>query len=489
MEASRAKRLALLFLIVAVGAALRLFRIDAQSAWYDELLSVSQSARSLTDLLRSLTTADIHPPLHHLILGAWYKVAGFGAMEARLVSVIFGTFSIPLLYLLARRFTDSATSLCAAFLLAVSQIAVYFSQEARPYILVQFLSLAAALAFLDFIRNPNLRDSTLFALAGAGLLYTHYYSVWVLLALGLYWLVVRRRAAVAGFGRMCMVAVVIGVIYSPWLLLLNQSGGLNPQRGVLRSIHPSQMARASSPLAALNRFNSAKFGSIEDRTSAPAALVGFALFTAPAAAALWQAMRTGSGGAILGWLLAGVPVLAAVVVGFFGVVFNYRHYSFASAGYYLAVAIGWRLCFPNRAMRLLWLAAVLVVSGLALKGIYTAPTKPDYREGFLPLANHYQPGDCVTGQPRIWQKLVHYAWEVYYGERGTLRLVPLDQLPSVPAECGRLWLVWDRTWWMNRTSNGEQRVKDTIARMAGEYWVAQRHDHPAIQLHLLERKP
>jgi len=32
-------------------------------------------------------------------------------------------------------------------------------------------------------------------------------------------------------------------------------------------------------------------------------------------------------------------------------------------------------------------------------------------------------------------------------------------------------------------------VKDTIARMAGEYWVAQRHDHPAIQLHLLERKP
>src|SRR5579863_3805287 len=173
MLAARRDRLILL-LIVLMGAAIRLFRLDAQSVWYDETFSIAHSVRPLPQLFQILILDVFQAPLHYLVLHGWFQIAGFGAMQARLVSVIFGTLSIPLLFLLARRFTDSAGSLCAAFLLAISQIAVYFSQEARPYSQAQFLSLLTALAFLSFLEKPTLLRSTFFAAAGTALLYTHY---------------------------------------------------------------------------------------------------------------------------------------------------------------------------------------------------------------------------------------------------------------------------------------------------------------------------
>ncbi len=105
-----------------------------------------------------------------------------------MISAICGTLSIPLLFLLARRFTDSGTSLCAALLLAISQIAVYFSQEARPYVQTQFLSLLTALAWFSFLRKPTFWRSVAIAAASCALLYTHYYGSGTLLALGVYWL-------------------------------------------------------------------------------------------------------------------------------------------------------------------------------------------------------------------------------------------------------------------------------------------------------------
>jgi 4-amino-4-deoxy-L-arabinose transferase-like glycosyltransferase len=477
-----------LLLIFLIGAAVRLFRLDAQSVWYDEAFSVAHAVRPLAELIKILVFDVVHPPLHYLVLHEWFQIAGFGTMQARLVSAILGTLSIPLLFLLARRFTDSATSLVAAFLLAISQVGVYFSQEARPYAQAQFLSLLAALAFFWFLEKPSFRRSMCFTAAGTALLYTHYYGAGTLLALGVYWLIFRRYYSPLVLRWLATIVVLLAVTYVPWILALESGGRLNQQRLIKTGAPSSERPNLFSPIRALNRFNNAKFESIEAPTSLPEALLGLTMFTLPAAGALWYTWRRGPQGAVLGYLLAAIPVGMAIVFGAFGVIFNYRHFSFAVPGYYLAVAIGWRVCFRHIATRSTWLAIVVVLSGFALRANHVV-TKPDYRGGFLPLAESYHPGDCVTACPRTWNSKVHLAWEVYYRDRGTLRLVPFDSLATASMTCERLWVVWDRTWWMNRDQEAAKKSLEAIAMLGKHYTVVKRYDHPAVRLQLLERQP
>ena len=484
-----------LLLIVLMGAALRFFRLDAQSVWYDEAFSVANSVRPLTQLLGVLVFDVVHPPLHYLVLHGWFQIAGFGAAQARLISAIFGTLSIPLLFFLARRFTDSVTGLVAALLLAMSQMGVYFSQEARPYAQAQFFSLLATLAFLAFLEDPNFRRSLSLAVASTALLYTHYYGAGTLLALGVYWLIFRRDYSLHVFRRLIMIVVVLAAAYVPWIVAL-QSGGRLYQKGVINRGRPSfEKPRLSSPIAALIRFNNGKFQSIEGPTSPAQAMLGLGMFTLPALSALWYTWRRGARGAALGWLLAGVPLATAVVLGACGVMFAHRHYSFAVPGYYLAVAMGWRVCLQNMAIRWAWLAIIIGLSGLALRANGVV-NKPDYREGFLPLAKMYRSGDCVTTQPRVWHTRVHLAWEIYYRDRGALRLVPFDSISTANLSCERLWVVWDRAPWMNLAPTGvmltnreaAQKSQEAIAILGQHYTVVERYNHPAIELQLLKRR-
>jgi 4-amino-4-deoxy-L-arabinose transferase-like glycosyltransferase len=477
-----------LLLIVLLGAAVRLFHLDAQSVWYDEAFSVAHSVRPLPELFKILALDAVHPPLHYLVLHGWFLIAGFGAVQARLVSVICGTLSIPLLFLLARRFTDSATSLVAAFLLAISQIGVYFSQEARPYAQTQFLSLLAALAFLSFLQKPNFWRSMSFFAAGTALLYTHYYGAGTLLALGLYWLIFRRDYSPLVFPRLAAVVVLLAIAYVPWVVKLESGGSPNPLKLVQASPSSSQRPSLLSPISALNHFNNGKFDSISEEPSVLQVLLGLAVFTLPAVGALWYTWRGGAQGVILGYLLAALPVGMAILLGAYGVLFRYRHYSFAVPGYYLAVAIGWRVCLRNRAARWTWLAIVVVLSGLALRANQVV-TKPDYRAGFLPMAERYRPGDCVTTRPSFWNNRKHLAWEVYYRSRGTWRLVPFDSLPTASMGCERLWVVWDRTDWMNVDKEATEKSRQTIAMLSDSFALVERYDHPAIELQLLQREP
>jgi 4-amino-4-deoxy-L-arabinose transferase-like glycosyltransferase len=483
----RSERLVLLA-IVLLGAAIRLYGLDAQSLWYDETFSVAHSARALPELFEVLTHDVVHPPLHYLVLHGWFKTISYSAFQARLVSAIFGTLSVALLFALARRFTSTPVSLVAAFLLAVSQIGVYFSQEARPYALAQLTSLLAALAFLAFLREPDLRRSLAFFAAGAALLYTHYYGAGTLLALGVYWLIYRREYSPLVPARLAAVVALLAIAYAPWVIAVESRGRLSQERLISTSRDPSTRPNLMSPLGALNRFNSGKFSSIEGTTTLPQAVFCLVVFSVPAAGALWYTRRGRAHGAVLGILLASVPVCMAILCGALGFIFNYRHYSFAVPGYYLAVAIGWQLCLRHKAARFAWIAVVVGTAAMALRANHVV-TKPDYRAGFLPLAQNYRPGDCVAGQPRIWNDRVHLGWEVYYSRVGVLRLVPFDELQAAHVNCERLWIVRDKTWWMNRDQRAGQVQADAVEKLKSRYAILGSHDHPAISLQLMALRP
>ena len=127
---------AIAVLIVAlIGLALRVYRLDAQSFWYDEGNSVRIAERSIQLIIEG-AAGDIHPPLYYLVLHYWRAVVGDSEVALRLLSVACGTGLIVFTYLVGTALFRPRTGLIAAVFVAFSPFAVYYSQEARMYVML-----------------------------------------------------------------------------------------------------------------------------------------------------------------------------------------------------------------------------------------------------------------------------------------------------------------------------------------------------------------
>jgi 4-amino-4-deoxy-L-arabinose transferase-like glycosyltransferase len=170
-------------LVTALG--LRLIRLSFQPLWWDEGWSVFFATSDVGSLLR-LTAVDIHPPFYYLVLRAWVALFGPSPVALRLLSVLIGALSVPLLYATGRRLWGGNVGLMAALLLALSPWHVYYSQEVRMYGLVTLLCLAALFFAVDAESQRWSRRAWLgYVVAATAALHTQYYAGFFLLALNL----------------------------------------------------------------------------------------------------------------------------------------------------------------------------------------------------------------------------------------------------------------------------------------------------------------
>ena len=92
-----------------------------------------------------------HPPLFALIMGGWVwllgvrDMTGFTAAQVRFLPVMFSTLTIPLTYLLGRRFLGPPAAIAGAALLATAPAAILLGRQAEPESLQAVLLLAALL--------------------------------------------------------------------------------------------------------------------------------------------------------------------------------------------------------------------------------------------------------------------------------------------------------------------------------------------------------
>jgi 4-amino-4-deoxy-L-arabinose transferase-like glycosyltransferase len=220
--------LLLAFLLLAAG--LRFYRLDAQSFWNDEGNSARIAERSL-DLIVEGAAGDIHPPGYYLLLHCWRALFGQSEFALRSLSAVAGLALVALTYLLGHALFDEVTGTMAAFLAVISPFAIYYSQEARMYMLLSVLSAASTYLFLHAltgVRRPASRDPrsgviVAYILISVAGLYTHYAFPFVLLThnvtFGLWWLVAARCSAHRWrwLGLWAVVQVVVVVLYLPWL--------------------------------------------------------------------------------------------------------------------------------------------------------------------------------------------------------------------------------------------------------------------------------
>lgn len=212
--------------LVAVGAALRLYLLAGKSIWLDEAFSIVISQRDPAELLRMVARTDAHPPLYYLALNLWLSLVGTGAGRVRLLSALFSTASIPLMYLVGESlYQDAQAGLIAAAVLAFSPFQVWYGQEARMYAMLTILVLASACFFLRALRRNSPLDWAGFALTTVLALYTDTGALWYVFGLGLFYLLFARRFP-GTLKDWILSQVAIALLYAPWLPFFWKQTGL-----------------------------------------------------------------------------------------------------------------------------------------------------------------------------------------------------------------------------------------------------------------------
>ncbi|MCG3211632.1 MAG: hypothetical protein FOGNACKC_05278 [Anaerolineae bacterium] len=184
----------LLILLLAFG--LRLFKIDAQSIWWDEGHSIFVASQPLAQI-PTLPAMDVHPPAYFALLHGWLAVAGSSEFALRYLSLLFGLLLVALLWRFAAELTRPAklAAPLAALLAAISPLFVAYSQEVRSYTMFTFLALGSTFFLWRMVFSgvrsqesgvrTNLAGYVVFT---AACLYTHYFTIFLLLFQNVVWL-------------------------------------------------------------------------------------------------------------------------------------------------------------------------------------------------------------------------------------------------------------------------------------------------------------
>lgn len=147
-----------------------------QSIWYDELWS---TFIRLENWIRLGNNAlyDPHPPLYSILMFFWIRIFGDGEISIRFPPLVFGLMSVVLIYLLGKRYSDTRTSLFAAFLLATSLVHISYSREARPYSLVFFSIILSIYSFYKIVEDGSTRKWYLIYLVScSAAIFSNYYA-------------------------------------------------------------------------------------------------------------------------------------------------------------------------------------------------------------------------------------------------------------------------------------------------------------------------
>ncbi len=141
--------------ITLAGGVLRLLLLDYRGMGADETFSIWLASHSLGDVLRWTATIDQQPPLYYLLLHAWMALYQDTPHHVRLLSVLFGTAAIPLIYLIGKRLSGPKMGLTAAVLLALSPFNIRLAQETRMYTLLTFNAAVAIYALVRLLTDPR----------------------------------------------------------------------------------------------------------------------------------------------------------------------------------------------------------------------------------------------------------------------------------------------------------------------------------------------
>lgn len=214
------RALLLFFTLLFFAITMRLVNLS-DGLWLDEIWSMIMSApdKSVIDIINACKT-DTHPPLFDLILHVFLNLVGDDPINGRILSLIFGFLGIFATFFYTLRIANSYSGAIIAFgLVSLSYFHIYYSAEGRFYTFIYLLSLVVlSHLYLYFTEKKN-KHLIIFTVTAILLVYTHYYGIILLLALGIaiLFLYIKKLIDTPSFLYTLASGVLVLVAFSPWL--------------------------------------------------------------------------------------------------------------------------------------------------------------------------------------------------------------------------------------------------------------------------------
>ncbi len=161
--------LVLLSALLALGATLRLNRIDSSSLWIDEYWNLYEATGRGSALFQIPQSTILdppprtgfsgappwfhiwsglqntrHPPVYYVLLRGWVALFGDTDLSTRAMSCFFSLAGAAVLFDAMRRSVSPAAAVIAAGLMALAPMQIDFSQSDRAYTLLPFFTLVLA---------------------------------------------------------------------------------------------------------------------------------------------------------------------------------------------------------------------------------------------------------------------------------------------------------------------------------------------------------
>jgi hypothetical protein len=216
----KSREMIILLFCVVIGFALRFYTFDQKSLWMDEIYTFNDSRddfRGQLNYYRENPT-NLHPPLFFLLTHLFYPFT-HPERDLRIIPLIFGSASIPMIYFLSRLFLP-AVALPCTLSLAFMAYHISLSQDGRCYTLIMFLGMVALYFFMKHKRTSNKVYLLWTAIFASMLFYMSYASIPFIFLFQLLWLYQGKddkKPTVTSF------LVLNGLILSiciPWLIFV-----------------------------------------------------------------------------------------------------------------------------------------------------------------------------------------------------------------------------------------------------------------------------
>lgn len=173
-----------LIALLVFSAAMRFYHLDYQSLWLDEIHTMLEAnpKQSMSDVYISISTGEQMPPLYFYSIYFLFKIFGYTTLVARSFSAVLGVIGIFSIYKLGSELYSKQVGLLAALLLSINPFHLFFSQEARPYIVLLIFTVSAFTALVKYLKCPNRKNAIIYGLLAGLMLLCHFFGLFVLVS-------------------------------------------------------------------------------------------------------------------------------------------------------------------------------------------------------------------------------------------------------------------------------------------------------------------
>lgn len=214
----------ILLSLTIIGLFLRLYNLGYNSLWLDEASTLTFATMSIPGIWEATTGGEFNPPLFYWIEHGML-VFGNNEFVLRFVPAILGILTIPLVYVAGKEFLDQNIGIIAAAAVTFSPFLIFYSQEARAYSMGLFLVVLAIIFFLRALKSGEILPWALFGLFSALAFWTHFYTLVITGAMGLYALAVKIpdiKKDLTAFKPLILAGAVFVIISLPLIIFIIQ---------------------------------------------------------------------------------------------------------------------------------------------------------------------------------------------------------------------------------------------------------------------------